>query len=211
MVRFMALDEAAHTNRARVYYYAWFLVFYVLANTVGLLSRILLPDAVTFDAELALPTIALELMPSIGVGLVLAGIFAATMSTADSLILSCSASITEDFVPGERSPVWIAKVATVAVTVFALVVALDGTQSVFELVIVSWAVLAAAFGPLLTIYALGGRPTEGLAVAMTVIGVGSVYAWKSIDGLGDYYEGTLAILLGFATYAIGRRLGLEHR
>lgn len=207
MVRFMALDDASHTNRARAYYYAWFVLFYVLANSVGLMARVLLPDAASFDAELALPTIALNLLPPAFVGLVLAGIFAATMSTADSLVLSCSASITEDFTDGERAPVWSAKVATLAVTGMALAIALDGTQSVFDLVIVSWAALAGAFAPLLTVYALGGRPDQRLCIAMTVVGVTSVVIWKSFDQLADFYEGMLAIVLGFATYAIGRRLG----
>jgi sodium/proline symporter len=208
MVRFMALDDPKHTNRARLYYYLWFIAFYFLANSVGLLSRVLLPDAATFDAELALPTIAATLLPPMLVGLVLAGVFAATMSTADSLILSCSATITEDFTGGERAPVWVAKVATLLVTGFALAIALDGSQTVFSLVIVSWAVLGAAFGPLMTVYALGGRPSQALAIAMTVVGVGAVYVWKSIDLLGDYYEGMFAILLGFATYGVGARLGL---
>ncbi len=209
MVRFMALDDPAHTNRARVYYYAWFISFYALANAVGLLSRVLLPDVATFDAELALPTIAAQLLPPMLVGLVLAGVFAATMSTADSLILSCSASITEDFTGGERAPVWIAKVATLLVTAFALALALQGNHTVFSLVIVSWAVLAAAFAPLMTVYVLGGRPSQGLAIAMTVVGVVAVFLWKGIDILSDYYEGALAILLGFATYAVGRRLSVR--
>ncbi len=208
MVRFMALDDPKNTNRARAYYYGWFILFYFLANSVGLLSRILLPDTASFDAELALPTIAAQQLPPILVGLVLAGVFAATMSTADSLILSCSATITEDFTAGERAPVWIVKTATLLVTAFALAIALDGNQTVFSLVIVSWAVLAAAFAPLMTVYALGGRPSQSLAIAMSVVGVAAVYAWRSVDLLSDYYEGALAIVLGFATYGVGRWLGL---
>lgn len=206
MVRFMALDDPAHTNRARVYYYTFFIAFYALANAVGLLSRVLLPDVAAFDAELALPTIAAQLLPPVLVGLVLAGVFAATMSTADSLILSCSASITEDFTSGERAPVWVAKIATLLVTALALGLALQGNHTVFSLVIVSWAVLAAAFAPLMTVYVLGGRPSQGIAVAMTLVGVAAVFLWKRVDVLSDYYEGAFAILLGFATYAIGRRL-----
>jgi sodium/proline symporter len=147
------------------------------------------------------------LLPPVLVGLVLAGVFAATMSTADSLILSCSASITEDFTSGERAPVWIAKAATLLVTVFALALALQGNHTVFSLVIVSWAVLAAAFAPLMTVYVLGGRPSQATAIAMTLVGVATVFLWTRVDILSDYYEGALAILLGFATYAIGQRLG----
>ena len=43
------------------------------------------------------------LLPEFYVGLVLAGLFAATMSTADSQILSCTAAITRDLVKKEKS------------------------------------------------------------------------------------------------------------
>jgi len=207
MVRFMSLDDPRHTNRARAYYYAWFVTFYFMANAVGLISRVLLPESANFDAELALPTLALELLPPTLVGLVLAGVFAATMSTADSLVLSCAASFTEDLGPSSPTPLWQVKLATLAVTVLALGIALLGNQSVFNLVIVSWSVLAAAFGPLLAVYAAGERPSEGLAIAMMLVGVAAVYGWGQVELLGDYYEGMLAIILGLITYLIGRGLG----
>ena len=99
MVLFMALNNVSTMRQARTWYYLWFTAFYCLATGVGMLSRIYLTDTGHFDAELALPTMALELFPPIFVGLILAGIFAATMSTADSLILSCSAAITHDLLP----------------------------------------------------------------------------------------------------------------
>jgi Na+/proline symporter len=146
--------------------------------------------------------LALDLLPAPLVGLILAGVFAATMSTADSLILSCAANLTEDLVPRQHLPVVVVKGATVLVTSLALGIALAGSHSVFDLVIGSWAVMAAAFAPLLTVYALGGRPSERLAIAMLVIGVATVYAWQAVPVLGDYYEGMLAIVAGFAVYGL---------
>lgn len=206
MVRFMALDTPAHTNRARLYYYLWFIAFYFVANAVALLSRVLLPESANFDPELALPAIALELLHPVGVGVVLAGIFAATMSTADSLILSCAGSLAENVAHLPHN-VWVAKISTLMVTGLALWLALSSNDSVFDLVISSWAVLAACFGPLLTVLALGQRPTQALAVAMMVTGVAGVYAWTQFDYLSAYYEGTLAICAGFVVFGIGRLLG----
>lgn len=208
MVRFMSIDRPEHTNRARAYYYGWFVVFYFLANGVGLLSRVLLPADVPFDAELALPMMALDLLPDPLVGLMLAGVFAATMSTGDSLILSCAANLTEDFVPRRRVPLVVVKGATILVALLALAIALAGGQNVFALVIGAWAVMAAAFTPLLTVYALGGRPSEGLAIAMLVGGVSSVYAWKAVPVLADYYEGMLGIAVGFGIYGLAGVFGV---
>lgn len=206
MIRFMALDDAGNMMRARLWYYGFFITFYFMSNAVGLLSRVLLP-AEGFDAELALPTIALELLPDVFVGLILAGVFAATMSTADSLILACSASLTDDVVRGGRRNVWIVKGGTVLVTALALAIALNGTDSVFLLVIYAWSALAAAFGPLLIVQALGQRPREGLALTMMLAGIGAVYLWKQVPALGDYYEGMGGILLGLLVFGAGRGLG----
>ncbi|HSG88188.1 MAG TPA: sodium/proline symporter [Pseudomonadales bacterium] len=208
MVRFMALDDAKNMRRARIWYYSWFTAFYIAANSVGLLSRVLLP-AEGFDAELALPTIALELLPDVLVGLILAGVFAATMSTADSLILSCSAALTDDLAKGAGRRLVVVKAGTVLVTTMALLIALTGTDSVFSLVIYAWSVLAAAFGPLLVVLALGQRPRESLAITMMIIGVACVYAWKAVPVLADYYEGMGGFLAGFAVFAVGRMLGFS--
>lgn len=206
MVRFMAIDRPEQINRARTWYYAWFLAFYFLANGVALLSRVLLPEVNEFDPELALPTIAMALLHPVAVGLVLAGIFAATMSTADSLILSCAGSLSEDLGRLPRS-VWIPKLATLGVTCFALWLALTDERSVFDLVISSWAVLAAGFGPLLAVLALGQRPTQGLAVTMMLSGIAVVYAWTQIELLSAYYEGMLGICTGFLVFVTGKGLG----
>lgn len=207
MIRFMALDRPEHMNRARLYYYLWFVAFYFTANAVALLSRVLLPEAAGFDPELALPTMALTLLPPVLVGVVLAGIFAATMSTADSLILSCAGSLSEDVA---RLPhnILVAKISTIVVCALALALALSSDKSVFKLVVSSWAVLAAAFGPLLTVNALGYKPSERLALLMMVSGVCVVYAWLQFDILSAYYEGAAAILTGFAVFGIGKVLGL---
>ncbi len=202
MVRFMALDDAGKTNLARFYYYTWFVVFYVLANGVGLLSRVLLPAREGFDAELALPTLALQLLPAPLVGLILAGVFAATMSTADSLVLSCAGHISEDLAPDRPRSLGRAKAATIATTLLALAIALFAQQSVFQLVVVSWAVMAAAFAPLLTVHALGGRPSERQAITMVVSGVACVWGWKQFELLSDYYEGALGIGVGLGIYVL---------
>jgi sodium/proline symporter len=157
MVRFMALDSPEHLTRARAWYYGFYVVFYAMAAGVGLLSRLLLPDLGSLDPELALPTMALELLPPLFVGIVLAGIFAATMSTADSLVLSCSSALTHDLLPRRLEKPIELKAATLLVVVLALAIAMTGTQSVFVLVILAWSALASAFGPLMYLYARGYR------------------------------------------------------
>ncbi len=204
MVRFMAMDNPENMGRVRAYYYAWFIAFYLLTVGAGLAARLLLPEADNFDAELALPTLALELLPEVLVGLILAGLFAATMSTADSQILSCSAALTNDFTHGRKVPYMMTKLATVCVVLVALGIALSGNRSVFSLVLIAWSALASAFAPLLTVYVLGGKPSEKLALSMMLGGLAAMLLWRYFELGGIIYEVAPGILAGLLIYLAGR-------
>jgi len=196
MVRFMALNDSDDMLRAKAWYYLWFTAFYFLATGVGMLSRIYLAETSNFDAELALPTMALELLPPLLVGLILAGIFAATMSTADSLILSCSAAVTHDLLPHKIEQPLLIKLATIGITGCALMLALSNNQSVFSLVIMAWSALASAFAPLLITLCLGRKPSQTTSIIAVLAGLSIALLWRYL-GLHDMvYEGLPGILLG---------------
>jgi sodium/proline symporter len=206
MVRFMTMDRPENITRVRLYYYSWFTLFFGMTIGVGLAARVLLPEVDNFDAELALPTLAHELLPQILVGMVLAGIFAATISTADSLILSCSASLTRDFHHQKLEHYLITKGGTVVVSLLALGIALMSDKSVFALVLDAWGVLGAGFAPLMTVYALGRRPNQALAISMMLGGIATVYAWPAIMP-GLTYAIAPGMIAGFIIYLIGSSLG----
>ena len=196
MVRFMALNDSGQMRQARVWYYLWFTTFYCLATGVGMLSRIYLADSGSFDAELALPTMAIQLLPPVWVGLILAGIFAATMSTADSLVLSCSATVTHDLLPHNIERPLLIKLVTIAITGCALLLALANNQSVFSLVIMSWSALASAFAPLLVALCWGRKPTQTLSIVAVLAGLTTALLWRYLGWHEMLYEGLPGILVG---------------
>ena len=200
MVRFMAMEHPEDITRIRYYYYIWSIVFSILTLGVGLAARLILPEVSGFDAELALPVLAQNLLPEILVGVVLAGLFAATMSTADSQVLSCSAAVTQDFPLFKSESYWATKIATVSVLVMALLIALFFGDSVFVLVTLAWAGLASAFAPLLTVYALGGRPSEKTVLLMIVFGVGAMLLWYKFELDNITYKALIGILFGFVPF-----------
>ena len=175
------------------------LIVYALlryGNRCGLLSRIYLSDAGSFDPELALPTMAQQLLPSVLVGLILAGIFAATMSTADSLVLSCSASVTHDILPHKIEKTGLLKLATIMIAGIALILALTNNQSVFSMVIMAWSSLASAFAPLLIFLCFGKRPSQFICITAMLTGFTVALGWR-VFGLSDMvYEGLPGILAG---------------
>jgi len=204
MVRFMALDHSSHLTRTRWYYYSWFTVFYLLATLVGLFSRLFIPETSNFDAELALPVIARDLLHPAVTGVILAGIFAATISTADSLILSCSATISQDIFQKKKLSYTSTKLATVGITLAALGIALFGEKSVFHLVILSWAVLSALFTPVLLAHSFNWKITESSAISGQVISLAVLFIWRAL-GLSDViYELAPSILIATTYLFISR-------
>lgn len=205
MVRFMTLNDLGAMRKARFYYYLWFVVFYMMATAVGLLSRIYLGESSSFDAELALPVMAQQLFPPILVGLVLAGIFAATMSTADSLVLSCSAAITHDLLPAKVERPLFIKLATVGIACAALCWALVNEQSVFSLVIMAWSGLASAFAPLLIFLCLGRNPSQLLSIAAVIVGLSVAILWRAMGWQSAVYEGLPGIVTGLVVLSFSLR------
>ncbi len=207
MVRFMAMDNPEHITRVRWYYYSWYSVFSILAIGTGLAARLLIPFDASFDTELALPILAQTLLHPILIGMVLAGLFAATMSTADSQIISCTAAVTRDLTKGKKLPYWMTKASTILITGIALVIALLGSDSVFALVLIAWSALAASFGPLLIVYALGGKPNEKLAFTMMLSGLAAVLIWRHLGLNVGIYEVMPGILVGLIIFIFGKILG----
>ncbi|MGK0440309.1 MAG: SSS family transporter [Pseudohongiellaceae bacterium] len=196
MVRFMALNDSANIRQAKLWYYLFFIIFYAMATGVGMLSRIYLSDLGVFDAELALPMMAQQLLPSALVGLILAGIFAATMSTADSLVLSCSAAITHDILPHKVERIWLLKLTTVLITIIALLLALSNNQSVFNMVIMAWSGLASAFVPLLVFLCLGKKPSQAASIIAILAGLVVALSWRYMGLQELVYEGLPGIATG---------------
>tara|TARA_R110002072_G_scaffold534_6_gene4063 strand:+ start:237075 stop:238484 length:1410 start_codon:yes stop_codon:yes gene_type:complete len=202
MIRFMTIDDPEQMTKTKVYYYSWYVAFYAVTIGVGLTARLILPEAASFDAELALPLMSQKLLPEILIGVVLAGIFSATMSTADSQILSCSAAFTRDLIPREKDTLLVTKGATALVTIMALLIALYGSKNVFELVLIAWSVLSAGFGPLMFIYAIGKKVSEKTGIAMILIGVAVTLIWRQM-GLGaSVFEVAPGMASGVMVYFI---------
>ena len=205
MVRAMVIDDADHLVKARRVYFLWYVMFSAACIAVGLTARVLLVSRLDFDAELALPALSVELLPSVLVGLILAGLFSATMSTADSQILSCSAAVTQDMFPRWRNSYWIAKAGTLGVAALVLGIALAGSANVFSLVVLAWSALAAALGPLMVVRAFRWPVDTRTGLSMILAGLASMLFWRYGLGLSaSIFEGLPGMLAGFLIYYVLR-------
>lgn len=200
--RFLALQNTRQMNQVRWWYYSYYLLFYCFATAVGLLSRLYFGESTGFDPEMALPNMARDLLPPWLAGLMLAGIFAATMSTADSLVLSCSSALTQDLPRNPSENRWLLKAATGFTTLFALGIGLWSEQSVFSLVVWAWGTLGAAFVPILIWQVLGAKLNSLAMLCMSSTGVLTTVAWKFYGFPSTVYEGAVGMFSAFVLGAI---------
>jgi len=207
MVRFMAIDDAKNIQVAKSYYFGWTILFCILTVFVGMFARILLPIE-AFDPELALPKLSLQIFPGALVGVVLAGLFAGTMSTADSQILSCSTALTQDLFPKWSKRYLLTKLSTMFVTLLVLLIALFGTKSVYNLILLSWTLLGVAFAPLVIVNILKQKPSELLSILMIVLGIVALCLWRKLGYSAGVHEIMPGMLTAFGVFFVGKFFGM---
>jgi sodium/proline symporter len=134
-------------------------------------------------------------------GILLAAILAAIMSTADSQLLVSSSALAEDFYKQLFRPqatqeeiVKIGRLAVIALSIVALMLAMNPDSTVLGLVSYAWAGFGAAFGPALLLSLFWKDMNRNGALAGVIVGGVTVVVWKQLSGgIFDLYE----ILPGF--------------
>ena len=211
--RIMTLDSDNDRKQAMVWFFVWQTPFIVLITFIGLASRVLFTSN-DFDPELGLPMLAMDTMPAIGIGMILASIFAATMSTADSQVLACTAAITDDIKPEWREDHKTTKIVTLVVAAFATAISVGGLyipggDSVFKLVVLAVYGLGSIFVPLLIIRWMGYKPDSTHSIAMMVSAFSavivwsilpSIMGWKSVSAADGIFPSVPGMGAAFATH-----------
>ena len=205
VVRAMAIDSADNMGKARDIRTICGFITAFTAIFIGLAARVLIPNL--NDPELALLDLSQSLLPGILVGVILAGLFAATISTADSQILSCSAALTQDLFPGLAKSYRFAKIGTLIVTAIVLAIALVNNDSVFGLITFAWSILASGLGVLLILRSFEKPVSTPAAIAIMLVGIATSMIWKLVLQLsGAVYEVFPGMLAGFLVYLIATLL-----
>tara|TARA_Y100000589_G_scaffold82882_1_gene76859 strand:+ start:4641 stop:6728 length:2088 start_codon:yes stop_codon:yes gene_type:complete len=186
--RVMTLGSDGDRRTAMIWFFVWQTPFILIMTVIGLASRVVFSNG-NFDPELGLPMLAMETLGPVWVGLILASIFAATMSTADSQVLACTAAFTDDVMPSISQDHKKTKIVTVVIALLATAISIfglyvPGGDSVFLLVVLAVYGLGAIFIPILIIRWAGYRPDTIHSVAMMLAALFAVLLW-SISGFGD--------------------------
>lgn len=132
-------------------------------------------------------------------GLILAGILACTMSTADSQLLAAASSLSQNLLHdcfglnlSKKASMIMARVTVVLIAVVGVFLARDPASSVFRIVSFAWAGFGASFGPVMLFSLFWKRSNRNGALAGMIVGGVMVFVWKFLiapmGGLWAIYE-----------------------
>ena len=214
LLRFMAIDDEKHIKLSRRVASIWVVIAMAIAIGIGIVGRVLANKGIITlagDSETVIVSIAhymsgFGVLAAIAGGIVLAGILASTMSTADSQLLAAASGVSENLVRetfkiniSERNTLLIARLTVIVIAILGMVIARDPNSSVFRIISFAWAGFGAAFGPLMLFCLFWKRTTLQGAVAGMITGGAVIFLWKflvrpNVAAL-DFYELLPAFLL----------------
>ena len=209
LTRWVAARDRKEIIDGGVIAVACVIVFDIGAVFAGMAGRVLFPGLL--DSETILPTMAAELMPAVFTGVFLVIVLAASMSTVDSLLILVSSSVARDVVQKvfrpdlpEKTVAMIGKLATVAIGVGAVALAIPQVRVIFWFVLFAWSGLASAFAPVVLCSLFWKRTTRAGAIAGMVAGFAMAMVWALwLKGLFyDLYEMIPGFAAGFAATVI---------
>ena len=121
----------------------------------------------------------------IAAGIIISGILAATMSTADSQLLAAASSVSQDLMQdffgiklSAKTTMLVARATVLVIAVISIFLAWDPNSSVFRVVSFAWAGFGAAFGPVVLFALFWKRSNKWGALAGMVSGGVMVFVWK---------------------------------
>ena len=196
LLRFMAIKEEKKLNDSRRIATVWVVISMFIAVAIGVIGySVSVAGKVPFltnssDAETIIIKLA-DLMSQHGTllaivaGVILSGILAATMSTADSQLLTAASSVSQDLSQNvfgiklsSKTEMIVARATVLVIAAIGITLAWDPNSSVFRVVSFAWAGFGAAFGPVVLFSLFWKRSNKWGALAGMVAGGVMVFVWK---------------------------------
>ena len=180
------------------------------ALMIGILARSYFPESFMLpngDIENAYISLAELLLPTALVGILLASVFAAIMSTADSQLLIAASSLVRDFYHktlykhsnfSEKKLIFYSRITIGGLVYLAVILATSVEDMVFWFVLFAWAGLGASIGPASILALYRPRTTKNGVMAGMIAGALTVFLWKSSPFLSGWlYELIPSFLAGW--------------
>lgn len=187
LVRFMSIESEKKLVRAGLLGFFWNVIMAFGAVAIGVIGSAAIPleSLPGADREMIFPVLSTVLPPFL-FGLVIAAVFAAIMSTADSQLLVATSAAVRDIYEKtvrkgrpleDRRLVTLNRAVVILLSVIGIVIALYASSYVNFLVLLAWTGLGCTFGPVI-ILSLYWRRTSGAGVIAGLIsGTVTTFVW----------------------------------
>ncbi len=209
LLRFMAIEDENKLVLSRRIASVWVFIAMAVAIIIGIVGLGMThAGALDFLEGSSSETIIVQIagliskhgfLTALLAGIILAGILAATMSTADSQMLAAASSVSQNVVQdflhvrlSEKQSLLVARITIAVIAVLGIVLARDPNSSVFGIVSFAWAGFGSAFGAVMLCALFWKRSNKWGALAGMISGGTVVFLWKylvrPLGGVWNIYE-----------------------
>lgn len=211
IVRYMSIDNVDKLRQSAIIGTFWNVVLGWGAVFIGLLGRSLVPDQKTLpnqDPEMIYLVLSSQYFSPALYGLMIGGIFAAILSTADSQLLVVACAFVRDIYEKilkkkssieERTKLKLSRIIVLISGLLALIMAYAAQELIFWLVLFAWGGLGASLGTALVFSLYWQKTSKAGIVAGMVTGTAITIIWKLfLKELTGIYELIPAFILSSA-------------
>lgn len=224
LLRFMAIEDENKLTLSRRIASVWVVISMFVAILIGIIgdSASVAGSVPMLSTNSQSETIIIQLSGLLGqngfllsiiAGIVLAGILASTMSTADSQLLTAASGISQNLLQDflkikmdTKTSMRAARLTVIGIALVAVVLAWNPDSSVFTIVSFAWSGFGASFGPVMLFALFWKRSNLPGAIAGMVAGNVMVFVWKygikPMGGIWGIYELLPAFLVACAAIII---------
>ncbi len=209
IARYMSINDPRKLKAVALLGTAANVIMALGALMTGMVGRLYFGDVSLLpgqDPEGIYPLLASQHLHPIMFGVIIASIFAAIMSTADSQLLVAASALVHDIYEklickgkrvSQKKLVLYSRITVFILVILALLLALIAETLIFWLVLFAWAGLGAAFGPTTILALFWKKTTRAGVMAGMISGASCVIVWNRIPALVSWvYELVPAFILG---------------
>jgi sodium/proline symporter len=206
LLHFMAIGDESKLKLSRRVGSAWAFISLAVAVVIGIVGYsmakagvIAMPETQSAAENMIVNSAhaigKTGVFPAIIAGIILAGILAATMSTADAQLLAAASGVTHNLLTdvfglklSDKKNMLIARLTVIGVAILGVIFASDPSSSIFRVVSFAWAGFGATFGPIMLLSLFWKRCNKYGAIAGMFSGGAMVFIWKfCISKLGGFF------------------------
>ena len=210
LIHFMAAESEEKLTISRRVGSIWVVISLSVAVIIGIIAYsmakagvIAMPESEAAAENMIVNVSAaiaqIGVVPAIIAGIIIAGILAATMSTADAQLLGAASGVTHNLINNvlgiklsDKKSMLIARITVIIVALLGIYFAADPDSSIFRVVSFAWAGFGATFGPVMLMALFWKRCNKWGAISGMITGAAMVFVWKflvkPLGGLFAIYE-----------------------